>query len=432
MTNIHQKLWLLILPVLAWFYIGLFATMWFWYPAGISAELWQDHVINFSVVYLIWFILFFVYTLFDQTTFRSVSVFVPRFIAAIFSCVVVAVLYFYFQPDLLLTPRRFLLVHALITFIGISLWYVWVQYVLPRIWQRHLFVHPRLGMDNLKHEIEQFLSNNRTLGWQYIGEFNSAGNIASERTTVILPAGISLEPEELSELFKFKQQGVEFLEHPEFYELIQRRVSLIDLNEIWFLRSVNYRQRIFDLIKRLIDIAVGSLGLVILTIVYPVVALLIKATSPGSIFFVQKRVGQFGKEFQVYKFRTMTVGEGNTWTADKDLRITSVGKILRKLRIDELPQFINIFLGNMSLVGPRPEQVHIVEDLKVQIPYYNERHMVKPGLTGWSQLHIYANSVEGSKLKLQYDLYYIKHRSLWFDLEIILRTIFHILTMQGQ
>ena len=86
----------------------------------------------------------------------------------------------------------------------------------------------------------------------------------------------------------------------------------------------------------------------------------------------------------------------------------------------------------MSLVGPRPEQVHIVEQLKAQIPYYNERHMVKPGLTGWSQLHVYANSVEGSKLKLQYDLYYIKHRSLWFDLEIILRTVFHILTLQGQ
>ncbi len=358
MTSINQKLWLLILPVLAWFYIGLFATMWFWYPNGITIQLWQEHVINFSVVYIIWLLLFFVYTLFDQATFRSASVFIPRFFAAILSCLMVAVLYFYFQPELLLTPRRFLLVHGLITFAGISIWYV--------------------------------------------------------------------------DLFKFKQQGVEFLEHPEFYELIQRRVSLVDLNEIWFLRSVNYRQRVFDLIKRIIDIIVAIVGLILLVIVLPFVAGLIKATSRGQIFFIQSRVGQFGNPFYVYKFRTMTLSEGNTWTAEKDSRITGVGKVLRKLRIDELPQFINIFLGNMSLVGPRPEQVHIVEDLKTQIPYYNERHMVKPGLTGWSQLHVYANSVEGSKLKLQYDLYYIKNRSFLFDVEVILKTIYYIFTWQGR
>jgi lipopolysaccharide/colanic/teichoic acid biosynthesis glycosyltransferase len=432
MTNVQQKLWLLILPILAWFYIGLFATMWFWYPDGISNQLWREHVINFSVIYLIWFVLFFVYTLFDQTSFRSVTVFMSRFLVAVVSCVLVAAVYFYFQPELLLTPRRFLLVHALITFVGIGLWYAWVQYVLPRIWQRNLFVHPKLIDYNLHLEIADFISDNKTLGWNYNGEFHTNRNFISEKTTIILPAGISLSPEELSTLFKLKQQGVEFLEHPEFYELTQRRVSLNGLNEVWFLRSVNYRQRIFDLIKRLIDIAVAIVGLLALAVVFPFIAALIKLSSRGSILFTQFRVGQFGEKFKVYKFRTMSMGQGNTWTADKDLRITSVGKILRKLRVDELPQFINIFLGNMSLVGPRPEQVNIVEELKTQIPYYNERHIVKPGLTGWSQLHVYANSVEGTRLKLQYDLYYIKHRSLWFDLEIILRTIFHIMTLRGQ
>lgn len=122
----------------------------------------------------------------------------------------------------------------------------------------------------------------------------------------------------------------------------------------------------------------------------------------------------------------------DTWTETGDKRITKVGWWLRKLRLDELPQLWNIFIGNMSLVGPRPEQVNIVEQLKAQIPYYDERHIVKPGLTGWGQLHVYANSIEGTKLKLQYDFYYIKHRSLWFDLEIILRTVFHIVTFQGQ
>jgi lipopolysaccharide/colanic/teichoic acid biosynthesis glycosyltransferase len=127
-----------------------------------------------------------------------------------------------------------------------------------------------------------------------------------------------------------------------------------------------------------------------------------------------------------------TGGAKDIWTATDDKRITRMGKWLRKLRLDELPQFWNILIGNMSLVGPRPEQVGIVQELKTQIPYYDERHIVKPGLTGWGQLHVYANSLEGTKLKLQYDFYYIKHRSLWFDLEIILRTIFHIISLQGQ
>ncbi len=432
MTNVHQKIWLLILPVVAWFYIGLFATMWFWYPAGIAWDLWQEHVIHFSVVYFVWLIIFFVYTLFDQLSFRSLGLLVPKYIAAMVTCFIVAVLYFYFQPDLLLTPRRFLLVHAMVSFIGIGMWYWWIQYAMPRIWHRYLYVHPHLALRDLHTDIAHYLTTNKALGWQYQGELSVPLATHAEKTTVLLPGGLTLPTEELSQLFMLKQQGVEFLEHLEFYELTQRRVILHDLNEMWFLRSISYRQRVSDLVKRLMDIGVAIIGLGVLALVIIPVGLLIVFTSSGPLFFTQERVGQFSKVFRVYKFRTMRVGAGNTWTADKDARITSVGSVLRKLRIDELPQFINILKGDMSLIGPRPEQVHIVEDLKTHIPYYNERHMVKPGLTGWSQLHVYANSVEGTRLKLQYDLYYIKHRSLWFDVEIVLRTIFHIISLQGK
>ncbi len=122
----------------------------------------------------------------------------------------------------------------------------------------------------------------------------------------------------------------------------------------------------------------------------------------------------------------------NTWTSVNDPRITKFDKFLRMSRIDEWPQFINLLLGHMSLVGPRPEQPHIVEELKKQIPFYDERHFVKPGLTGWAQLNIYAGNLEESKLKLQYDLYYIKRRGFLFDLEIILKTIYYIFTWQGR
>jgi lipopolysaccharide/colanic/teichoic acid biosynthesis glycosyltransferase len=128
----------------------------------------------------------------------------------------------------------------------------------------------------------------------------------------------------------------------------------------------------------------------------------------------------------------MSGGPTNTWTKVNDPRITRVGKFMRKSRLDELPQFINLLIGNMSLVGPRPEQVHIVEKLRQQIPFYDERHLVKPGLTGWAQLNIYAGSLEETKLKLQYDLYYIKHRGFLFDLEIILKTVYYIFTWKGR
>jgi lipopolysaccharide/colanic/teichoic acid biosynthesis glycosyltransferase len=128
----------------------------------------------------------------------------------------------------------------------------------------------------------------------------------------------------------------------------------------------------------------------------------------------------------------MHQGPGNTWTAIADPRITGIGKILRVTRLDELPQFINLLQGNMSLVGPRPEQVHFVDMLKQEIPFFDERHWVKPGLTGWAQLNVYASTLEETKRKLQYDLYYIKHQSILFDLEIILKTFYHIIMGKGR
>ncbi len=437
-----QKFWLLILPTIAWFYIGLFITILIWYPSGLSELEMQEHVVNFSVIYAFWLVVFFIYTLFDLSTFRSATLIISRLLGAMLTSGVAATVYFYFQPAFILTPRRFLLAHLFFTMIGLGLWYLMIQKLLPQIWKRNLYLHPLVYTQNLHTGIEQYLNVNKTLGWNFSGKFDAEYNkfngesLAStkQKITVVLPINLEFETEELQNLFAYKRLGVEFIEYHRFIEQTQRMVPLERVSEVWFLRSVNYTpRRLSDAIKRLIDICVGAIGSLLLLVLLPLITLLIKLDSLGAIFFVQQRVGRYGKPFKLYKFRTMTSGtSNNTWTETGDKRITKVGWWLRKLRLDELPQLWNIFIGNMSLVGPRPEQVNIVEQLKAQIPYYDERHIVKPGLTGWGQLHVYANSIEGTKLKLQYDFYYIKHRSLWFDLEIILRTIFHIVTFQGQ
>ncbi len=206
------------------------------------------------------------------------------------------------------------------------------------------------------------------------------------------------------------------------------------INEIWFLENINYQEkRLYNIVKRILDVALGLIGLVFFLISLPFCAAIIKLTSQGPVFFVQERVGKKGRLFKVYKYRSMSGGATNIWTSVNDPRITGVGKFLRKSRIDEWPQFINLLLGHLSLVGPRPEQPHIAEELKKQIPFYDERHLVKPGITGWAQINnIYAGNTEETRLKLQYDLYYIKYRSFLFDLEIILKTVYYIFTWQGR
>jgi lipopolysaccharide/colanic/teichoic acid biosynthesis glycosyltransferase len=208
---------------------------------------------------------------------------------------------------------------------------------------------------------------------------------------------------------------------------------LSQIDEVWFLENVNYKEkRLYNFLKRIVDVVIGLFGFLVFVATLPIVAVLIKMTSKGKVFIVQDRAGKLGRIFKVYKYRSMYVDEKNVWTQVADKRITPFGRILRKTRIDEWPQFINLILGNMSLVGPRPEQPGIVEKLKTQVPFYDERHLVKPGLTGWAQLNVYAGSLEESIHKLQYDFYYIKHRSLSLDLEIILKTIYYIFTWQGR
>jgi exopolysaccharide biosynthesis polyprenyl glycosylphosphotransferase len=194
----------------------------------------------------------------------------------------------------------------------------------------------------------------------------------------------------------------------------------------------------FDLVaRRVLDIICGLIVAAIFAVVFPFVAIAIKLDSPGAIFYKQERVGLKGSKFTIYKLRSMVQNAERNgqaqWATKGDARITKVGNFIRKTRLDELPQVINVLKGEMSMVGPRPERQQFIDKLEHQIPNFNKRLAVKPGLTGWAQVNYgYGSTVEDAKIKLNYDLYYCKHQSLALNFQILLRTFAVVLKMQGQ
>jgi lipopolysaccharide/colanic/teichoic acid biosynthesis glycosyltransferase len=404
--------------------------MFLWYPVGLPSVQWQAHLFNFSIVYLLWLVVFFSYRLFEWDTLRIGLGFIGRLIVALLICLLIAVVYFYFQPALLITPRRFLLVHMLISGVGIAVWFWLMRRAANLTPRRKVYIHN--SMDKID-EVENMISNHQFLGLEFAGEANLQNALPID-SIVVIPSQAHVSVEAGQSLFSLRNQGVRFVEFYDLYESLHKAIHLDVLTDLWFIHSVDYgAHRVSDGLKRALDILFGLVGMFVFVVTYPIIGLLIKLTSKGPVFFVQSRVGQFGKPFLLYKYRTMlTQTENSTWTLPNDSRVTTLGKFLRATRLDELPQSLNIVRGDMSIVGPRPEQVNIVKEMREQIPYYDERHIVKPGLTGWAQLHVYAATVEETRRKLQYDLYYIKHRSLLFDLEIIIKTAYNIFTLKGR
>jgi exopolysaccharide biosynthesis polyprenyl glycosylphosphotransferase len=426
--------WWVFLPSLLLMYLGLYLSVIFRYGPAFQATIWLDHVAAFSPIYLLWLVVFFVHGVYDLRAFRRHITLMFSLLSAMLVNILVAVVYFYFQPDLILTPRRFLLINAGLVLLLVLGWMLIVKYVLKNRLNYPVFAFSPQGRDQQWAEtIEQY----NFLGYKFAGwlDESSLKEASIPRDSLVVFSDVlKLQPESLKLLYRLRKAGAKFYNHRDFFEDLLRRVHLSDISEAWFLENVDYQhKRVYLFLKRGLDLAFGVVGFIAFLINWPICASLIKLTSKGPVLFVQERVGKDNKIFKVYKYRTMAGGATNTWTHINDPRITKIGKFLRKSRIDELPQFINLLLGNMSLVGPRPEQSHLVEELSKKLPFYEERHLVKPGITGWAQINnIYAGSVEETALKLQYDLYYIKHRSLLFDLEIILKTLYYIFTWRGR
>ncbi len=274
---------------------------------------------------------------------------------------------------------------------------------------------------------------------RYLGRSTDLKRIAVENKadTIVIALSERRQMLPIKEILDCKMRGIRVEDWPNFYERLTGKIAVQHLRPSWLIFSDGFnRTRFTETIKRIIDVTLSSALLLLGLPVTAIVSVLIKVDSRGPVFFRQERVRQGGRPFSLIKFRTMTEtaeeDTGPIWAQEDDPRITRVGKVLRKIRLDEAPQIINVLRGEMSFVGPRPERPFFVAQLQEVVPFYAQRLVVKPGITGWAQVNYrYGSSVEDTLEKLQYDLYYIKNMSLFLDFLIIVRTVQAVLFGRG-
>jgi sugar transferase (PEP-CTERM system associated) len=278
----------------------------------------------------------------------------------------------------------------------------------------------------------------RLVGPCIIGTYDQLGQVVQQHhvDTIVVCLAEHRMFLPVQALLDFKTMGVNILDGHHLFETASGRLLIDTLRPSTLIFSTGFRRGLISLVcKRFLDVVVSALGLVALTPLFFLIAALIRVDSPGPILFRQLRVGLRSQPFMIWKFRSMQQDAekfGPRWAQANDPRISRVGWWLRKTRLDELPQLVNVLRGEMSLVGPRPERPEFVKSLRSTIPYYDIRHTVRPGITGWAQVRFrYGASAEDAHTKLQYDLFYVKRFSLALDFQILLETIHVVMFGKG-
>lgn len=259
-------------------------------------------------------------------------------------------------------------------------------------------------------------------------------------TDIVLAISHTIRPELFATLLCCQEQGYTVSALPVLYEQLSGRIPVAHLDRDWWIAwqdPPSSLRQVYRGFKRLIDIVIALLALSLMALPGLVIALAIRLDTAGPVFYRQTRIGRRGRPITITKFRTMIAdaeADGRArWTQADDERITRVGRWLRRARLDEWPQFLNLLDGSMTLIGPRPERPAFVEQLATEIPFYHARHLVRPGLTGWAQVQYqYGQSVEDARIKLEYDLYYMKHEGPYLDLLVLIRTVRAVLRLEGQ
>lgn len=432
---------LLILGDLLIFYGALLLTLLTRYQE-LNPETLSLHLPPFTICAVLWIFVFFIGGLYEIKALRTNDYFYNHFFALIGVGAGLMAIIFYLVPIFGITPKL-----NLVIFIGFFtiLDYFWriifnaiVGMSAPAT--RILMIGSNRGVE----ELVTHLKENGHLGyeisfWMRDGLQNKTSEnikdlILSNRINlIVIPAHIKKISRSAHVIYESLPPGVEVINLADFYETVFQRVSLSELEEAWFFEHLPPQNLSEHELRRAGEIIIAGIIFIITLPLSILTCLLIKLTSRGPIFYRQKRVGKRGVVFNLYKFRSMhhskalnpdADNSAPAWTSPNDNRITPVGRILRATHIDELPQLLNIMKGDMSFIGPRPERPEFTKNLEKQIPFYELRYLVRPGITGWAQINYqYAASVDEAYEKLQYDIYYIKNRSFFKDVVIVLKTI---------
>jgi exopolysaccharide biosynthesis polyprenyl glycosylphosphotransferase len=362
-------------------------------------------------------------------------------------CTLVGFAFFYlnYKAKLIPKPKTILVIYGFVNIILITFWrWIYDRIALQYIANVNIAI---VGINDtvidLIHNMRKFSYMNYRVAFLYSGtsvvaERNGipiiddpvlfVDEIKKNKIQMVVVANKENLPQTMQNvLFDFLRSYVYFIDLSDFYEIIMRRIPLDTVNEIWFLANINLQsKKVYRLAKRVVDLAMAFVFFLITLPFWPLIMALIKIESPGPAFFKQVRVGYLGQPFNIIKFRSMrTSGNTQEPTSPDDLRVTRIGKFLRRTRIDEIPQFLNVIKSDMSFIGPRPERPELIQKLEQEVPFYRQRLLVKPGLSGWDQVsgEYHSPSREDTYKKLQYDLYYIKNMSFFLDVSIFFKTL---------
>ena len=434
-------------------YLSLYLTLLIRYSSKQLATSWAIHLWPFTIIFLLWLIIFYISNLYNLNLAINNLKFFQLSGKALAITGLISLAFFYLIPQINIAPKRNLFIFIVIFAVLFVLWrqfYNWsLKSYLPK---NHLAI---IGFNEQVQELINELQKKPHLGFivSFIVDNNatdqSLNNIPlikdigqmkqlinkNKISNIILTADPHYSDNLRSALFDCLPLKINYISLPNFYEAITGKIPLDAINQMWFLENLNEGSKSwFNKIKYFYDFILAVLILLITLPFWLLIALIIKMESRGPVFIIMPRLGQDNKIFNLIKFRTMKEeGNNRSPTIANDPRITKFGSFLRKTRLDEVPQMINVIRGEMSFVGPRPERPELALELEKQIPFYRERLLVKPGLTGSDQIsgEYHSPIREDSLKKLQYDLFYIKNRSLYLDISIILKTIATVLSRKG-
>lgn len=419
----------------------------------------NTHITLFIWVFLVWIIINYIIGLYDLRMVNDDKKY-NRIAQAYVTSLILGILFFYIVPSTTIHPKTLLLITATFGYTGAELWrLLYARFIEDKkrntniLWIGNskemaeligvIERQPNLGFTNTAM-VNNIENPDLPTSMKHYSNITDILSYISKHHINLIVTDFHIEQQKQTQdaLYPVLFSNARIVDLASFYETITGRIPPRVFSEVWFIKNLrNLERPVYDKTRRTIDI-ISAVLLSILSIPFVLfIVPLVKFGSKGPIIFSQTRMGKNNDIFTMYKFRTMYAlsadgsaeTDGAQFATKDDTRITTIGKILRKTRLDELPQLWNLIKGDVTLIGPRPERPEIVEQLTGRLPYYPLRHTIKPGITGWAAIHQhYTDNLETSLQKLQYDLYYIKNRSVLVDLSIVLKTVNVIFGAKGQ